>query len=66
MFNLGAEIMKSESKSPYKSSWTAQFSALMWRGFLSVIKEPLIVQVRIAQTIVSNALVDNAESEFYF
>ena len=46
------EVLTSASKSPYKASWTAQFSALMWRSWLSVIKEPLIVQVRIAQTVV--------------
>ena len=47
------EEMSRKNKSPYKASWGAQFNALMWRSFLSVIKEPLIVKVRIAQTIVS-------------
>lgn len=47
-----ADVLPSAGKSPYKASWSAQFSALMWRSWLSVIKEPLIVQVRIAQTIV--------------
>merc|ERR1719282_848131 len=45
-------MMSDIPKSPYKASWFSQFSALMWRSFLSVIKEPLIVKVRIAQTIV--------------
>merc|ERR1712142_468431 len=40
------------SRSPYKASWGTQFRALMWRSWLSVIKEPLIVRVRILQTIV--------------
>ena len=48
--------MSRKSRSPYKASWGAQFSALMWRSFLSVIKEPLIVKVRIAQTIVRQHL----------
>ena len=43
----------SQSGSPYKASWGAQFSACMWRSWLSVVKEPLIMKVRIAQTIVS-------------
>jgi len=42
----------SNRASPYKASWGAQFSALMWRSWLSVIKEPLIVRVRILQSIV--------------
>ena len=42
-----------DKKSPYKASWFEQFRALLWRSFLSVIKEPLIMQVRIGQTIVS-------------
>ena len=40
------------SKSPYKASWWKQFQALLWRSFLAVIKDPLIMQVRIAQTMV--------------
>ena len=40
------------SKSPYKASWWAQFQALLWRSFLAVIKDPLIMQVRLAQTMV--------------
>lgn len=42
----------SSKTSPYKASWGAQFRALMWRSWLSVIKEPLIVRVRILQSIV--------------
>jgi hypothetical protein len=47
-------LANERSKSPYKASWIAQFRALLWRSFLSVIKEPMIMQVRFAQTIVSN------------
>merc|ERR1712241_412164 len=47
-----SDVAKEKSKSPYKASWGAQMNALMWRSWLSVIKEPLIVKVRIAQTIV--------------
>ena len=48
----------SQPKSPYKASWAAQFSACMWRSWLSVVKEPLIMKVRIAQTIASIYLVN--------
>ena len=47
----------SQPKSPYKASWGDQFSACMWRSWLSVVKEPLIMKVRIAQTIASILLV---------
>lgn len=38
--------------SPYKATWCEQFSAVLWRSWLSVIKEPLLVRVRFMQTIV--------------
>jgi len=43
---------KSDNRSPYKASWGAQFKALTWRNFLAMIKEPLLVKVRIIQAIV--------------
>lgn len=42
------------NKSPYKASWCAQFRAVVWRSWLSIIKEPLLVRVRLFQTIVSS------------
>lgn len=42
----------SEKRSPYKANWWQQFKAVLWRSFLSVMKEPMIMQVRIIQTIV--------------
>ena len=41
-----------EKKSPYKASWWQQFKAVFWRSFISVLKEPMIMQVRIIQTLV--------------
>ncbi|XP_060528288.1 ABC transporter G family member 5-like [Cylas formicarius] len=38
-------------KSPYKASWFAQFRAVLWRSWLSIIKEPLLMRVRLMQTI---------------
>ena len=46
-------VEEKHSSSPYKASWWTQFKALLWRSFLSVIKEPIIMQVRIVQTVVS-------------
>ncbi|KAL1497603.1 hypothetical protein ABEB36_008533 [Hypothenemus hampei] len=39
------------NKSPYKASWCAQFRAVLWRSWLSIIKEPLLMKVRLLQTI---------------
>lgn len=42
----------SKGQSPYKASWCEQFRAVLWRSWLSVIKEPLLIKVRLLQTIV--------------
>ena len=41
--------LTSEKSSPYKTSWATQFRALLWRSWLTVIREPLIMKVRISQ-----------------
>ena len=43
--------LKQISKSPYKASWWEQFKALLWRSWLAVVKEPMIMKVRFIQTI---------------
>jgi ATP-binding cassette, subfamily G (WHITE), eye pigment precursor transporter len=37
----------------YRASWWTQFYAVLWRSWLSVLKEPMLVKVRLLQTIVS-------------
>ncbi len=39
--------------SPYKASWLEQFRAVMWRSAKAVSREPLLINVRFSQTIVS-------------
>jgi len=46
------EQSKSEKVSPYKASWGEQFSALAWRQALAVIKNPMLIQVKIIQAFV--------------
>lgn len=36
----------------YRSSWWTQFRAILWRSWLTVLKEPLLVRVRLLQTVV--------------
>jgi hypothetical protein len=35
-----------------QASWMAQFRALSWRSWLALIKEPLLVRVRLLQSVV--------------
>ncbi|XP_049807634.1 protein white-like [Schistocerca nitens] len=43
--------------SPYKASWCAQFRAVLWRSWLSVIKEPILIRVRLLQTVMVGFLI---------
>ncbi|CAG0920875.1 unnamed protein product [Notodromas monacha] len=38
--------------SPYRVPWTAQCKALLWRSWLTMIREPIIIKVRVLETIV--------------
>ncbi|XP_071442996.1 protein white [Hetaerina americana] len=40
-----------EKRSPYKAGWCAQFRAVFWRSWLSMIKEPILMKVRVLQTL---------------
>ena len=46
--------MPTTKSSPYKASWWEQFTALLWRSWLSIVKDPLILRIRIGTSIVSN------------
>ncbi|KAF4532329.1 hypothetical protein B566_EDAN003632 [Ephemera danica] len=57
---LFEEDMSSEGsnyRNPYKAKWWAQFRALMWRSWLSVIKEPILIKVRMLQTVMVAILI---------
>ncbi|XP_066997539.2 protein white-like [Anabrus simplex] len=43
--------------SPYKASWLAQFRAALWRSWLSVMKEPILIRVRMLQNVMVALLV---------
>nr|QEO19117.1 white [Mesovelia mulsanti] len=40
-----------KSLSPYKAGWWAQFRAVLWRSWLSVKKEPVLIKVRVLQAL---------------
>lgn len=41
------------SSGAYRATWCTQFFAILWRSWLSVLKEPMLVKVRLLQTTVS-------------
>ena len=50
-------------RSPYKASWWAQFLALLWRSWITVIREPAVIRVKAFQTLVRSS---NNSAYFYF
>nr|XP_031835364.1 protein white [Nomia melanderi]XP_031835365.1 protein white [Nomia melanderi]XP_031835366.1 protein white [Nomia melanderi] len=46
-----------DSRSPYKATWCEQFRAVFWRSWLSVIKEPILIKIRMLQTIMVSLLI---------
>ncbi|XP_046389694.1 protein white [Ischnura elegans] len=40
-----------ERRSPYKADWCSQFRAVFWRSWLSMLKEPILMKVRVLQTL---------------
>ena len=47
--------------SPYKASWWAQFLALLWRSWLTVIREPIVLRVKAFQTLVSFCVIESRQ-----
>lgn len=45
-----------KNRSPYKATWCEQFRAVLWRSWLSVIKEPILIKIRLLQTIVGHVV----------
>ncbi|XP_078047222.1 protein white isoform X1 [Augochlora pura] len=46
-----------DNRSPYKATWCEQFRAVLWRSWLSVIKEPILIKIRLLQTIMVSFLI---------
>jgi hypothetical protein len=42
-----------DEKLKYKANYYEQFRAVLWRSWISVIKEPILIKVRLLQTVVS-------------
>ena len=46
-------------RSPYKASWCAQFSAVLWRSWISVVREAKAFRVKTMTTIVKTRKLQN-------
>ncbi|XP_032239519.2 protein white isoform X2 [Nematostella vectensis] len=44
------------SRSPYKASWCKQFSAVLWRSWLSTRREAMLFQIRLMQSIITGLI----------
>uniref|UniRef100_T1JB20 Protein white n=1 Tax=Strigamia maritima TaxID=126957 RepID=T1JB20_STRMM len=46
-----SQLLDQKLKSPYKVSWIKQSRAVLWRSCVSVYREPLLIKMRIMQTL---------------
>lgn len=56
-------------RSPYKASWTSQFSAVFWRSFISIIKDPRVTIVKgisALVTVTQTSMICLSRFEHYF
>lgn len=60
--------LKNIKQSPYKANWFQQFSAVIWRSFLSVVRDPQILVVKASSSIVSGyrTLFYKTQNNVYF
>lgn len=54
------QALGKQSKSPYKANWLRQFSAVLWRSFVSLLRDPQILFVKGVSSIVSSHDVSHA------
>ena len=54
----------------YKASWMTQYTALLWRSWLGLTRDPVLVKVTLLQNLVSLALMlsvrQNASTPLHF
>lgn len=48
-----SSMRSSNGKVQYRATWWTQFLAILWRSWLNVVKEPMLIKVRLLQTGVS-------------
>ena len=53
------KLNNNEKTSKYKASWIAQFLALLSRSWTANLREPMVVKIRLMQTLVSKSLLNH-------
>lgn len=49
---MSLERVNGTCEQGYRSTWCTQFRAILWRSWITVLKEPMLVKVRLIQTVV--------------
>ncbi|XP_049837353.1 protein white-like [Schistocerca gregaria] len=52
-----ALVAAGRGSSPYKTGWCDQMRAVLWRSWLSVIKEPVLIKMRMLQTMMISLMI---------
>jgi hypothetical protein len=51
-YDVANDTLNLRKPKPYRVSWFSMYSALLWRSFHTITKEPKVSTIRIAQVIV--------------
>lgn len=57
-------LKQKKSSSPYKAGWFQQFGAVLWRSWISLLRDPQIFIVKASSSVVRYFLYDNSTFEF--
>lgn len=55
--NRDIDTTLSKGYERYQADWCAQFRAIVWRSWISTLKEPLLIKVRLIQTVMIALLI---------
>ncbi|GFY43706.1 protein white [Trichonephila inaurata madagascariensis] len=50
--NYSIPVPQIKETSRYKASWCSQFKAVLWRSWISLIRDPMLIKVRFLQSLV--------------
>nr|QTW43725.1 ABCG-like protein 2 [Eurytemora affinis] len=52
-----SNVLSGQRESVYKASWTQQFTALVWREWISLIRNSRLVKVKFIQTVIMSLII---------
>lgn len=60
-----AEV-KVKSTNVYKATWCEQFWALLWRSYISNVRDPMIIRIKLSQTLVRRLFGTQVQANSFF